>query len=108
MTRRRIIQPARKRLLRVRVDWPVYEDLVVESQVRKSCVAEVVRHVLNEHQMRGEKLRAMREEIAAMRGELSKVRHELALATDVLLSFGGRLAREDAREWVNENLGKEV
>lgn len=91
----------------IRIGADLLEHLVTERTAISISISEVIRETLQERIMGRENLTMVREELERMRREMRKVRQELALATDVILSFGGHLAREDAREWVIKNLCRE-
>ena len=103
MKKKHLVGGTRK--LTIRLGRDVIEDLEAEGREKAVTVTEVIRKVIEDYWARAAKLDALRNVMKQVDADVNRLRHELALATDVLLSFGGRLSREDAREWVNQNFG---
>ncbi len=94
------------KVLTVRLDPKVIEELLHESAIRKLSTSELVRELINDHQHQDAKTADTREELRQLRGELGKHRREFAIAMQVVLSHAGKVTKEKSREWVRKTLEK--
>jgi hypothetical protein len=88
------------KLLGVKMDPEAFENLLVESAVRKLTVSELVRELITNHQNQGAQSEGLKEQVRKLREEVRTMQKELGLVAEIILLHALKIPKDQAREWV--------
>lgn len=96
------------KVLSVRMEDDIYNNLLTESERKGISLSEIVREAVTQYQIRETALAQVENEVRMLREEIATLRRELALVAEVTLSHAGKVPEGQAREWVIKSfrLGK--
>jgi RNA polymerase-interacting CarD/CdnL/TRCF family regulator len=88
------------KVLAVRLDAEVFNNLLVESTSRQITVSDIVRELINKHQQKGMQAEEDQDELRLLRGDVRTMRKELGLVAEIILLHALKIPKDQAREWV--------